>query len=52
MKPYEHYLEAERLLDEGTLTTNSWEQEQMLVRAGIHAQLAQTPHAVAHNLEE
>lgn len=40
MQPYEHYLEAERLLEEVTGSANTWEQEQMVARANVHAQLA------------
>ncbi len=45
MKPYEHYLEAERLLAQvaDTDITNSWETEMIIARASVHAQLAQSP---------
>ncbi len=40
MKPYEHYLEAERLLEATANSTSAWEVETSVARAAVHAQLA------------
>lgn len=40
MKPFEHYLKAEELLEEAETTTNSWEVETKIAKAGVHAKLA------------
>lgn len=49
MRPFEHYLQAERLLDEADNSTNSWEIEMKIAAAGVHAQLANIVEGTAES---